>query len=376
MKFSIKQFLTAMCLVFSLNANVDIETANIYADTGFFDRAEELYRQLLSEPLEPWQQDILYYNLGTLYVKQELWDEAIEEFIEINGRNLPSDFIPKLKQNLSTAINGVANRYKAEGDLATALVFLSIDQEKGELFHEVWNELPEDPARNSLLRALRDDHTPDLQHLDGYSLELAKLATNSTGVSRKVALIAALEAVNRQLDDPVHESKAVNILKNAIEEQQRSWDLAFLTNIFKMEGPVSPQIIQLIEEQQKAAIQTARTFVPAAEHLQQEECQKLIWKNVFPPFGQGLQAAEYSEQLLQKKQPLPIVDDYQSETLKLWMIALKSLEFAESAKAPEETKVMASRNVEQLIQTVIEMDFQDEISEQQVPSVKRIDKPW
>jgi len=371
-----KRFLTLMSFSFSLFAGDEIETANVYANTGFYQQAETLYRQILSKPHSSRQQDILYYNLGTLYLKQGLWDQAIEEFIEITGKNLSPDLTTKLNRNLLLALDGAANRYRNEGDLAMAIVLLSIDQEKSEQFHEVWKELPPHPARNSLLRALRDGHNPDLDQFTGYPLELVTLATDSAGVTRKIALIAALAAVNRQLNNSNQKSEAIKILKKALEEEQRSFDLTFLINVFKLSGPISPQINQFMESLQSAAIQTANGFVPAAVIMQQNSCQKSSWNRVFPPFGQGLQAAQQAQKLLYDKQPLPFVDDYQNETLKLWKTALDSLEVAASAQAPEETKAIASQDVKQLIQTVIEMDFQDDISEQKIPDVKRIDRPW
>jgi len=368
------RILTLLCLSISLLAAEEnaLKTANVYAQTGFYAEAESVYRKLLSEPLEAWQQDLLFYNLGTLFVYQELWNEAIEEFIEVNGENLSPELLSHLQNNLSMALTGEAQKLVTEGNQTLAITLLSIYDANGDLFSKIWESLPPDPARDTLLRAIREGGAPNLEPLTGYPLQLATVAANSSETTQKIALIAALGAVNRELDNPVAKSEAVKILSQAIEEQQRSWDLAFLINVFKIRAP---EFTKLIENHQQAAIKTAHKFVPAAITLQ-KECQKSNWDNVFPPFGQGLQAAEYSQQLLQKQQPLPIVDDYQSETLKLWNIALENLFIAESAQAPKEEKVIASRNVEQLIQTVIEMELQDESPRKKVPDVKRIDRPW
>jgi len=367
-------FLLAAMMIFPLGGET-IETANVYANTGFYTQAEDQYRQLLSRPLEIWQQDIVFFNLGTLYLKQGLWQQAIDEFVKITGDEASFDFLKKVRLNLSEAVLGAAKQQLDEGRPSSSLVLLSVFAEESPLFQKARASLPPDSARDALLTALKKNQSPNLDMLNGYPLTLAKLSDGLPGPSRKIALIAALAAVNRERPSP-ETPEAIRILRQALEEQKRSQDLSYLASLMKFEGAVSPEIVNLIRERQKGAIQSAEGFAPAAIEMQKQACQKWTWRQVFPRFGEGLQLANHSEGLLRENEPLWMVNLYQNETIQLWTLSLDYLQMTEPSSAPEETKAVASEDTQQLLQTVIEMNLQDETAQKPVPDVKPVERPW
>ncbi|NGX58096.1 MAG: hypothetical protein K940chlam3_00997 [Chlamydiae bacterium] len=366
----------------SLSAQNPLEKANIYAQTGFEDKAEETYKEILSQPLESWQQDIVFYDLGTLYLSQKLWKKAIQEFIEVSGENLPPYLTKKYNTNFGLALIGRAQQLLSKKNPTNAAVLLTVAQDKigsnGKLLQQAINAI-NNPTESDIFKAIQNDTIPNIE--DAYASQLVQLAGAATGTSRKIFLLAAAESLNR-IQKEKEEPKAIKILKKAIEEQQRALDLTELTNYYKTNGELSSKIFDQIEEQQQKAIKTAKEFVPTAIELQnqlsQEECLEKVWRDIFPKFGSGLQTAEKAELLLKKGAETEVIDDYQIETVKLWKQALEKLNLAQSAqeKAPEEIKAKESKSAEQLIQTVIQMELQDEVSPDKAPDIKQVDRPW
>lgn len=359
----------------SSDLNRIVETANVYAKTGFFQEADERYRALLSEGLTRWEQNVVFYNLGTLNLSNGRWEEAIRYFGEVSGGDLPEHFRRTLKANLNLAVKGLADQKIEDEKYGEALVLLSVIEPGGKTFQELKEKLPRVDARDAILTALQRGEEANLEALSGYPKTLAKLASESEAKTRLVLLAAALAAVNRDSPSKEPDAEGVAVLKQAIEEQQRSFDLSFLSGLVDAESPAR-SVVRLIAAEQSKAVQTAAQFPEAAITMQKEGCLSQVWNRVIPPFGLGLETAKHSEQLLKRGKPLVIVDDYQLETLKLWLSALDNLKLAESAAAPDEQKMAASDDASQLIQTIIEMQLQDETERKRVPQLKEALRPW
>ncbi len=359
----------------SSDLNRKVETANVYAKTGFFQEAEKRYRALLFEGLTRWEQNIVFYNLGTLNLNRGRFEEAIRFFGDVSGEDLPEHFRRSLQANLHLAATRLADQKIEEEKYGEALVLLSVIEPGGKTFQELKKKVPRIDARDALLTALQSGEEADYEALSGYPQTLAKLASKSEAKTRLVLLAAALAAVNRDSPSKEPDAEGVAVLKQAIEEQQRSFDLSFLSGLVDAESPAR-SVVRLIAAEQSKAVQTAAQFPEAAIAMQKEGCLSQVWNQVIPPFGLGLETAKHSEQLLKQGQPLVIVDDYQLETLKLWLSALDNLKLAESAAAPDEQKMAASDDASQLIQTIIEMQLQDETERKRVPQVKEALRPW
>lgn len=78
------RFIILFCLCFtSAVAQEDVlltRLAEAYFQAKEFDKAQELYEKLLEEKLFPWQQARLIYNMGTILLAQERWNEALADF--------------------------------------------------------------------------------------------------------------------------------------------------------------------------------------------------------------------------------------------------------------------------------------------------------
>ncbi len=57
--------------------------ASVYAAARQYERAEDIYRALLNDKLQPWQRQTVQFNLATLLVDQQLWEAATKAFEEI-----------------------------------------------------------------------------------------------------------------------------------------------------------------------------------------------------------------------------------------------------------------------------------------------------
>lgn len=82
----------------------EIYKARSYADAKMYDQARSLYEGLLLMPLSEQQKAALQYNIGTLYLEEGLWDQAIRLLNEIaSKKNLQSFLYRKIDTNLTIA---------------------------------------------------------------------------------------------------------------------------------------------------------------------------------------------------------------------------------------------------------------------------------
>lgn len=63
-------------------SQVSLQAEALWEAQGY-EGAQALYEQLLAQPLPPWQQARLQYNLGTIRLAQHQTTEAIDEFQKI-----------------------------------------------------------------------------------------------------------------------------------------------------------------------------------------------------------------------------------------------------------------------------------------------------
>lgn len=75
-----------LSMLFSQSAwnNVPLQEVQFFFDAGDFNRAASQYKSMLDNPLPPWQQAIITYNLGTAKLSQGKWDEALQIFQSIS----------------------------------------------------------------------------------------------------------------------------------------------------------------------------------------------------------------------------------------------------------------------------------------------------
>jgi tetratricopeptide (TPR) repeat protein len=58
--------------------------AEAYYEAKEYDKAVKLFEKLLNEKLQSWQQERLLYNIGTIYLEQEKWQQAAEQYSDIS----------------------------------------------------------------------------------------------------------------------------------------------------------------------------------------------------------------------------------------------------------------------------------------------------
>lgn len=77
-----------------------VQSGHAYFQAGEYNQAAECYKKVLEGKLQQDQRDIVHYNLGTIFLRQEQFDEALAEFNHIHLGNDPlPHFGKKLKMN-------------------------------------------------------------------------------------------------------------------------------------------------------------------------------------------------------------------------------------------------------------------------------------
>lgn len=366
----------------SVSANETLQKANVYAKTGFTSKAAQAYNQVLSAPLESWKQDIVRYDLGTLYLSQYLWDKATEEFIEIRGDNLPPYFKDPYNTNLGIALVGRAKQSLKQNQPITAAVDLFIAESKlgkNAMRAKLYNQALEKINNPSIAGILESGAAVDNESLTPYTKQLVDDASSASGPSKRIFLLAAaISAARRQ--ETADQPEAVKILSKALEEQERAFDLTHLSNFYKLEGPLSPNILSVAKKEQNKAISTAKKFVPAAidmqAHLSRQECLAKVWQEVIQKFETGLHAAENSQVLFIEGAGTEVIDDYQGEAIRLWKEALDDLKLAETEHRNAEPEKAERKSSKELIQSVIQMELQDKLPKKRVEILEKVEKPW
>ncbi|CAF4228257.1 unnamed protein product, partial [Adineta steineri] len=89
--------------------------------TGHFNKAEELYKELLEQSLDDYDKDIYYHQLGYIKDKQGNYEQAVEYYkkaLEIEKTNLPANH-----PSLATTYNNIGKVYVHKGEYSKALSF-------------------------------------------------------------------------------------------------------------------------------------------------------------------------------------------------------------------------------------------------------------
>jgi outer membrane protein assembly factor BamD (BamD/ComL family) len=93
------------------------------------DQATSIYQRILKHPLPDWQKVIVLYNLGTILIAQEKWEEALDEFSKIPPNQISSPLLFRyLRMNEGFAYlklsQAVSKHPTQESDLNQAIYLL------------------------------------------------------------------------------------------------------------------------------------------------------------------------------------------------------------------------------------------------------------
>ncbi len=293
-------------------------------EVGFYDQAKEDYRKLLSRPLESWQQNIVFYNLGTLAVKQGNWWEGVGNFLRADGKNLPPYLKASLNRNLALALIGLANELQREGGGPLA----------GRLY----------------------DFASINFDID-FSLEPQKISKEETPNAAPWL-----------------------ILRQALLKEEKAFLTTLQAAVDKVRGRQDDLVVETAKNQQSATSDTAKMFIPALltwekKTYSENRCLQKPFDEVVPLFSQGYHAAEKAGELLENRGALPQALDFQWEAIGVWKMALDNWTKVHQAKEPEMLQATESEKESRLAQKIIEMSVEDKRPEE-AGEKKSVKRPW
>jgi hypothetical protein len=96
--------------LFSQNFGSDIQQAVVYDEAGDYSAARSQYENVLDRKLSSWQKAVLEYDIGTVFLNQGKWDEALVHYKNAqNEADIPVVLDYRLKSNRALARLMLAN---------------------------------------------------------------------------------------------------------------------------------------------------------------------------------------------------------------------------------------------------------------------------
>ncbi len=372
--------------------------AQLFFEAGDYPQASDQYQQLLQTDLSDWQKATVNYNLGTILLKEEKWNEAIHEFeIASETPNLSPLLQQRLAVNTALAMlmiskeESTAKRIKSTFDAISfasvtnchlefaegaktctpaaeiTSLFDAVNQLKAAFVehHPLQSlDLPtaymvaltEEPLTEATLANLEQMHQKlhDDRGLT-YLQKAKKLKISSDSIEARMLLEMALNAIDKpegkQRDiesilNDVIDKEALALQLNRLEQQRADKDrpLTFSSEIQKETSQIADQFLQQALVQQKSDFNNDAgklSFSPP-------------WEEIIPLFSSGQQAATQAQKMLDSQDYLGAAS-FQIEALRKWKEALAKLHAKKTN--PEQKKEEQSFNT--LLKTLQEMEDDD-----------------
>jgi Ca-activated chloride channel homolog len=295
--------------------------SNENLEAGFYGQAESGYRELLSRPLELWQQDIVLYNLGTAELKRQRWQQAVREFMRIGGDNLPPYLLRPFNRNLALALLGQADRMRQEGYSSFASRLYDLVETQFDI------EFSAPPAADT------EDEELDIE-----------------------PLLILKEAVLKE------EEALITALRGAVE---------------KIRGEPFAGDLEEAKERQEGVMSAAAPFIPALlswkrEAYRENRCLQKPFDKVVPLFSQGLEMAEKADELLGDQKTFPEAVSFQWEAIDLWTSAIESWSEFDPVEDPERIP----DEEDELFRQIIQMNIEDGRPEEEPVEIETVERPW
>lgn len=103
--------------------------AKSYADIKNYKKAVDLYNQILNQNLKPWQAAIVLYNMGTVHLEENQYDDAINVLTTVPVKDYPSSLLQyTVSYNLTLAYLGKAQALQKRPSLAVDVLKKAKDQ--------------------------------------------------------------------------------------------------------------------------------------------------------------------------------------------------------------------------------------------------------
>lgn len=136
--------------------------AEQWMTAGEYRQALDLYQSLLDQSKEPWERAILHYNLGSAYLEQGNWTQALREFDAID---LSKDPAPRLARrvhvNRALALTGLVNQ-KQQTELPQSTFPLETLDESLDLLTNALTDLEASEAADCQLAQLEGSRDCDV----------------------------------------------------------------------------------------------------------------------------------------------------------------------------------------------------------------------
>lgn len=364
---------------------IDQETSGFWAAQDN-QKAAEIYEKLKLGPLTDWQKARVDYNLGTIYLSQQLTEKGLSLLLGIDPVSLS---LPNIGENLlhNQAIGYL--QFSQKGDSLDKRLFYaekasqllgSADDVRPlikELYlkkKEEWMKLHDSGKNISkvhldyTLLLFSDQFTiADIKALQKEAVDLEKeiqenLQKGAEALKENQRLVARfyLLAGLSRLDLIEHSSLTTpdEILEEALNQSTRSLQLLFL---YALIG--EKELLPIIQTQHQEVMKIAQLFIPGVLEKQKKEfekgpCQEVPWNQVIPLFDKGYQEAVVTESGLKEKVfNEQVVMGREEQTVKFWQQALEALHHPLGGIGDPKT---ANEDIKETFRLIQEMHVEDE----------------
>lgn len=274
----------------------DIRPVVVLFEASEFSRAVGVLDQMQDKKLKPWQEQVLLYDKGTIYLLQGDWDQALATFNSIlQNENTPPLLLTHLKTNLGIAYLEKARQLQLQDPPAYAIIS-AMQRDAIKLFREAASgEMP----------------NPDAALLEKFAAEELVAANKKSGLLKAPTQVEetffplspdniyaeiAEEEIRRasagtELMDPK------KILQEIIAEETFAGRILHMSLQADKKDTISKDILKNF---QTLTLNTVELFLPAMLELQitgyrhggKGACQARPWNEVVPLFEKGRQEAK------------------------------------------------------------------------------------
>lgn len=345
--------------------------AQAYAESGKYPVARKIYQKLLTETNDPAQRSILFYNIGTTFLKEQQWDEALAQYDKVNQL---STIAPGLRQNLYVNM-AIALIEQVRQGLQQKPEFVQLTGYKA-LLTEAGVDLKE--AQDAACALLKVEGAPECKPPLSMQVLQSLVKKQTAELDQLIAQAKLTHAAKKE-----QELTPQGLLELLIEQQNNVLDLTN-TYLQQGDGEEKQKLQQATKVSQDAVLAKVAEFPPAVLTMQKEryrskeknlQCQDKPWDEVIPLFDQGYRQALIAQKILNSSPDLyRQSSQFQKNTVVYWLKALEKLKQFDAQKESQ-TQNQQQTQADQSLQLLSEMETNDLIPAVAKPP-QPVERPW
>lgn len=382
---------------FSLDAQ-PIRPTVILTEATEYARAIGSLDELDKAKLKRWQEDVLLYNKGTIYLLQRDWDRALSAYISISQSDgLPPPLQTSLKTNTGIAYLEKARELKKLSPPPYGII-LAMQKDALKVFEEAGATTMPNPDSARLRQLASAALAETAKEMDGIDRSAGDGAPILTLDPKDIVQEIAKENIRRaaaimQMKGPKE------ILQEIIVEETFAGTILHLGLRTSSEKFLSDPSWK---NAQKDVLATVEKFLPAVLEQQisgyrsseEHRCQARPWDEVIPLFEKGRQEAKAASDLLEQERPR-VALQHIARALIAWQQALALLNKpvtdmdspCQSGEKPQESKekgekadqkssVSPKPGANDVLRVLQDLHEDDKLPKTDQATKKQVLRPW